>query len=137
MLPICLWHCYEVKVKRLFRYVKLGDIALLGLFLSAAVLSVLLIWRGTDGGSILCIAESGELRLNIDDDGEHNLYGPLGITVLELKEGEVRVKSSPCPDKQCVRMGKLGPLNPAIACVPNKIIIRLEGKEEQPDAITR
>jgi len=127
----------EEQMKRFFRYVRVGDFLILGIFLSLVVFSVVFFWLGPEGETVLCITDAGEQEVHLSKDGEYSLQGPLGVTVLEIKDGEARVKSSPCPDRKCVRMGKLGPLNPAIACVPNKIIIRLEGKDEQPDAITR
>jgi len=127
----------EKEMKRFFRYFRVGDLLVLGIFISVVVFSVLFYFAGAEGEKVFSVTEAGEERFDLDRDGEYSLRGPLGITVLEIKGGEARVVSSPCQEKQCIRMGKLGPLNPAIACVPNKIIIRLKGKDKQPDAITR
>lgn len=56
------------------------------------------------------------------------LNGPLGITVLEIANGEAKVVSSPCSHKVCLRMGPARHTGDLIACVPNRLVIRIEGK---------
>ncbi|HOQ67411.1 MAG TPA: NusG domain II-containing protein [Candidatus Atribacteria bacterium] len=53
-----------------------------------------------------------------------SLDGPLGETIVEIKGGKVWVSSSPCPDKTCIKMGKIPDNGGFIACLPNRIIIR-------------
>ncbi len=63
--------------------------------------------------------------------------------ILEILEtGKVRVMESTCRDKICVRTGWIRRPGQAIVCLPNRIVVRLEGSEisdapESPfDAIT-
>ncbi len=74
-------------------------------------------------------------RLSLLKDTVVNVEGPLGTTVVEIKDGRVRVKDSPCPEKICVRQGwtRRG----AIVCVPNKVVIIIgTDKDRALDAIT-
>jgi len=52
--------------------------------------------------------------------------GPLGATVVEVDGRRVRVKTSPCPNKCCVRRGWLAAPGEAAICLPNRVAVRLE-----------
>ncbi len=56
--------------------------------------------------------------------------------VIETKEGQVRVKSSDCPQQICVKKGWTGFANDPIICMPNHIMVIIEG-ETQIDAISQ
>ncbi|NOX19754.1 MAG: NusG domain II-containing protein [Nitrospirae bacterium] len=74
-------------------------------------------------------------RLSLLQDTTVNVKGPLGTTVIEIKDGRVRVKDSPCPEKICVKQGwtKHG----AIVCVPNKVVVIIGTDNNRTlDAIT-
>lgn len=50
--------------------------------------------------------------------------GSIGKTELLIKDGRIKIKSSPCRHKLCRIMSQL-PGNNMIACVPNKVLITL------------
>lgn len=52
--------------------------------------------------------------------------GPLGATVVEVEGRRVRVKTSPCPNKCCVRRGWLAAPGETAVCLPNRVAVRLE-----------
>lgn len=54
--------------------------------------------------------------------------GPLGKTVVTVGEGRAAVVSSPCPDRICVRTGKITKRGQAIICAPNHVSVRILGK---------
>ncbi len=57
--------------------------------------------------------------------------------VIETKDGQVRVKSSDCPQQICVKKGWTGFANDPIICMPNHIMVIIEGGEAQIDAISQ
>lgn len=66
--------------------------------------------------------------------------GPLGNTEVVIHEHEVFVQSSPCRAKICMKMGHVSQAGQMLVCVPNKVSVRVLGKqgEELPyDAISR
>lgn len=54
--------------------------------------------------------------------------GPLGDTVVELREREVRVLSSPCLNQTCVTAGKIRAPGQWLVCLPNRVFVSVEGK---------
>jgi len=63
---------------------------------------------------------------------------PHGIHMLiESKDNSIRVKRSDCPQQICVKKGWTQFSNDPIICVPNHIMIIIEGGEAQIDAISQ
>ncbi len=55
--------------------------------------------------------------------------GPLGETVVEVAPDGVRVASSPCPLQLCVRQGWVRRPGGVVACLPNRVAVRVAGRE--------
>jgi len=74
----------------------------------------------------------------LDAETTVRVPGPLGETVVEIADGAVRVISSPCPEKICIKTGAISKPGQWIACLPNRVFISIRGKRsEQPDAISQ
>ncbi|MBI5015392.1 MAG: NusG domain II-containing protein [Deltaproteobacteria bacterium] len=69
--------------------------------------------------------------------------GPLGVTTVELDPAGARVVASPCPNRLCLRAGRISRPGQVVACVPNRVALRLVGpdhphrRREAVDAVTR
>jgi hypothetical protein len=55
------------------------------------------------------------------------VQGPLGVTVVVIRGGKAAVEDSPCPDKLCVHMAAISMPGQWIACLPNKVFVRVAG----------
>jgi hypothetical protein len=75
--------------------------------------------------------DSGEWLFPLESDRTIEVEGPLGKTVVIIEDGAVRVSSSPCPEKICVKSGPINKPGRWIACLPNRIIIAITGRSEQ------
>lgn len=63
----------------------------------------------------------------------------IGPIVLEIGEGSARVASSPCPNRLCVKTGKVSHAHEEIVCVPAHMLVLIEGaggEKGEVDAIT-
>lgn len=92
----------------------------------------------SQGSGARVVVSSGDKIVFIaplDQPRTVSLEGPLGFTELDIHDGKVKVLSSPCPNKTCIRMGEARHAGDLIACVPNRLIIRIEGDniEDKPD----
>ena len=67
----------------------------------------------------------------LDKDRRVELNGPLGVTVVEIKNGAARIVSSPCAKKICIHMGDARRSGDLLACVPNHLIINIEGRKDE------
>ena len=118
-----------------------GDKFLIGVLLVTSVLS-LLIYRGLKPRGVCAVVEARGVevhRLDLSMNREVHITGPLGETVVEVRGGRVRVKRSPCPHKICVHTGFKDANGDVIACIPNRIVVRIEGGERgwKVDGVTR
>jgi len=76
-------------------------------------------------GRLLFSAPLGENRV-VD------LAGPLGATRLEIRDGRARILASPCPTKACIGMGAIARRGELLACVPNDLLVRIDGEGKGP-----
>ncbi len=60
-----------------------------------------------------------------------NVKGPLGITEVEIDRTSVRIIKSPCRNKICIRSGSISKPGQWIACLPNRVIVSIGGKESR------
>ncbi len=90
----------------------------------------LLLYR-TDGARVVVSANDKIVFVApLNQDRQVELDGPLGTTVLRIEHGGVRIISSPCPRKVCISMGKASQAGDLIACVPNQLVVRIEGAND-------
>ena len=81
---------------------------------------------------------NGELHkeLDINKDGMFVIKTDDGHSIVNVKNKEVFVVEATCPDKLCVRHGKLLNKYDSIVCLPNKIVIEYKNKSSDIDAVT-
>ncbi|GHV14438.1 hypothetical protein FACS189491_10760 [Spirochaetia bacterium] len=63
--------------------------------------------------------------------------GPLGDTVVEIRDHQVHVVFSPCDNQTCVAAGHIDSDGQWVACLPNKVFVVIEGTDDSngiPDA---
>lgn len=58
---------------------------------------------------------------------EQTVVTEAGTLLLSFEEGEVFVQHADCPEKACVRMGKISRKGESIVCVPLGVCIVVEG----------
>lgn len=70
----------------------------------------------------------------LNKDQRVELEGPLGITVLQIENRAARIVSSPCAHKICIHMGEARHSGDLLACVPNQLVVTIEGDSAEEDA---
>lgn len=105
------------------------------LFLTILVLfSFLLLLRQGVGRKVLVeVAGRTVFVADLAQDQQVELTGPLGTTVLRIAAGSVAVLSSPCPQKVCIAMGPISRSGDLLACVPNRLVIRIAGDSSKDE----
>lgn len=66
----------------------------------------------------------------LDADIEVDVAGPLGDTHIQIHDGAVWVSDSPCTQKVCIAAGQISSPGTFIACLPNMVLVRIEGRQE-------
>ncbi|HDQ14404.1 MAG TPA: NusG domain II-containing protein [Sediminispirochaeta sp.] len=75
---------------------------------------------------------------SLDTDRKIEVEGPLGTTVVRIRDGKAAIVDSPCPNKLCVQAGEQEKHGDWSACMPNKIFLQIEGgsSDGEVDAAT-
>lgn len=79
------------------------------------------------------VSDGPPLMLDLRDYRRLAVRGPLGVTVVEVGPSGARIAASPCPNQLCVRAGAVGGRTPLVACVPNRVALRLAPSVKRPD----
>jgi hypothetical protein len=72
----------------------------------------------------------GEWIYPLNEDRVIEVAGPLGDTIVGIEDGRARILDSPCPNKTCVASGSLSRAGQWAACLPNEVLLRVEGGSE-------
>ncbi|MDA0333553.1 MAG: NusG domain II-containing protein [bacterium] len=117
----------------------IGDVILIVAALAAAVM---LAFGGTNAAAPqrALVDVDGQILHDVALDGEQTLVvtGPLGTSVILIRDGQARIASAPCSGQFCVARGWLRKSGDIAACVPNRTVLRLTGGAPRIlDGVTR
>lgn len=111
---------------------------------AVVIVFAVLLWLGirmlrSEGASVLVTVDGevyGEYPLDTDAQiriGDDNAYN-----LLVIKDGEAELAQASCPDKLCVKQGKISFDGQSIICLPNKVVVTVTGGEQSDyDAVAK
>jgi len=76
-------------------------------------------------------AVTGVRAITIEGGGSTG--GVNGLNVIEAERGRIRMLKADCPDGTCMRQGWISSGVMPIVCLPNRVVITLEGGESDAD----
>lgn len=109
---------------------KKQDIALIAGLLAAALIFFAVRWAVRKPAVEAEILVDGQVVevLDLEKDTQVLIRGKDGGTNhLVVKDGAIWCDEASCPDKVCVHTGKISLSTQTIACLPNKMIVRIKG----------
>ncbi len=115
---------------------KKNDILLIGGFLVIfAVIMLILSTTNTSGNQVVVSIDGVEsYSFPLNEDLEFVITGYEGGTnYLVIENGEAYLKDASCPDHLCVHMGKISNVGQSIICLPNRVVIEIEGNNDKND----
>lgn len=117
-------------MRALWRRMTLLDRLVVALLLVLTTASFSLLGRQPQGDWVV-VERDGRLlfRAPLSEDRDVLLPGPLGATQLQIRDGRARILDSPCPHKVCLGMGGVFRSGQLIACVPNHLIVTIQGDD--------
>ena len=57
--------------------------------------------------------------------------------IVEIKNGKVSVIAADCPDKICVKHRDINKSGESIICLPNKVVVSIEGEKTEVDGVAK
>lgn len=124
----------------IFKIITLGDKILVGFIITLGVLSLVALNHLRQPGDQVIIEVNGQIvqQLDLKASQEITATGSIGKTTIKIDQGEAQVIHSDCPEKICIKTGKITRTGEIIVCVPNKVVVKIAGKaNNQFDVITQ
>lgn len=69
-------------------------------------------------------------RYPLNENQKVEIHADYGTSILEIKDGEAKMIHAGCPDQICVDHNAISQDYDKIICIPNQIIVKIEGGEE-------
>lgn len=102
----------------------------------SAVFVIFSIIHSGQGDTVHIDTPTASYEYPLNKDQTLQIHGSEGVTVIEIKDKQIRFVSSPCPGKTCIACGAVHRPNMPIVCLPNRVSAYITGKAEF-DAISR
>ncbi len=117
---------------------KLGDIVLiLMVIIGLAFLSFNLYGNDQGNKEVMIIGQNFRGVYPIEKNRKIEVKGPLGDTIVVIEDGKAWIEYSPCREKICMKMGKISRVGQQVVCVPNRVLVEIEGRNGDIDAVSR
>ena len=67
-------------------------------------------------------------------DAKYELSGShLGTNTLVIQSGKAYISEANCPDKQCMKQGKISRAGEMLVCLPNRVVVKIvDSKKDEP-----
>ncbi|OHD79423.1 MAG: hypothetical protein A3J97_02335 [Spirochaetes bacterium RIFOXYC1_FULL_54_7] len=126
-------------MKPIFSGLKPADVAIIVASALAFVLSAMAIYGGPAPASLVVSSGTDEWIYPLSEARTIEVQGPIGITVIQIKDGQANIIASPCTNQTCVASAAVAHKGDWSACLPNGIFIRAESdyKDSDVDAVVR
>jgi len=109
----------------------LGDKILIVFFVLLNVLLFMNMETRTAGDWVVIEVNQREVsRHRLSENRVVPVKGKLGITEVEIEQGKARILHSPCKNKICIKAGDIQYADRLIACIPNRIVVRVIGEKQ-------
>jgi hypothetical protein len=85
---------------------------------------------------VLIRGQGSQWYFPVDAEETVVVNGPLGDTVIKIHENRAWVESSPCENKTCVAAGAVFRQGQWASCLPNKVLLVIEGADDDVDTVS-
>ena len=127
---------YESIRAAILPHLKAGDWLTLLLGGLCVVLLTLKLWSG-DLADKAVIRSGGKIfrEVPLSRDQQIEVPGPLGVSVISIRQRKARIVSDPSPRQYCVRQGWLQQAGEIAICLPNQVSVELTGSRKKYDSL--
>lgn len=119
------------------KWISKGDTVVFGLALFLLGAAFTTFWHSEGHGAEAVILVDGKrwARLNLFQNQEIHIPGPLGESHIQVQNGQARFINSPCPNKLCVHTGWISQGGENAICLPNQVSLHILGEDARFDSI--
>lgn len=103
---------------------KKGDFIIIGVIISAIIISVILVSPFSKTASRVVITQNNKVIYDQSIDKDQTV--DTGSNVVIIKNNIVYMKSANCKNQICVKSGKISKKGEKIVCLPNKVMVEIK-----------
>ena len=120
------------------QYIKKADIILLIVLVVVGLASTAYVAVSRSGGDTVIIEQNGDLygKYSLFEDRTVTIEGEHCENIVKIANGSVIMSESTCKNQVCVRHGAISSTGESIICLPNRVVVRIEGKGGGYDAVS-
>lgn len=120
-----------------YKWLTRGDALLITGVLLLVLGLYFIFWQSSGRNSEALVLVNGETwaRLNLFQNQDLEVPGPLGVSHIQVRDGRVRFVDSPCPNKLCVLQGALSQGGEVAVCLPNRVSVKIPAADPRFDSI--
>lgn len=107
---------------------KKRTLGLIALILISSLAFLLFNLSRKAGGTLKVCAFDECQSVPLNRNKEYVLNG--GTNILTVENGQAYMSHADCPDKVCIGMGHISRAGDSIICLPNRVVITVEGEGE-------
>jgi hypothetical protein len=67
------------------------------------------------------------IKISLLENRDYTVEGFRGKSSISVRDGQISMTDSDCPDKLCVKMGWISNNDTSVICLPNRVVIRITG----------
>ncbi len=116
-------------------YIRKADIILLIVLVAVGLAVSAVLAVSHSGGDTVIIESGGDLyaTYSLFEDHTVKVPAPRGshYNIVEISGGKVSVTEATCKNQVCVRHGEISRSGESIVCLPNRLVVRIEGGSEE------
>lgn len=113
-----------------------ADYFITSILILITILLSTIFFKKKQGDYVQLTSPSGTYIYPLNKNAEYTLQGILGDTVVKIEDFEVKIISSPCPNKHCITFGAISKTGDFNACLPNGISMTIIGGSGDVDAVS-
>ncbi len=115
----------------ILKKITIPDYVFIILLIFSGIFSSFYIYNNNYDSKKVVVEVSGRLYgvYDLNIDRVIDLIGPHSNVRINIEDGYVFVSESGCPQKICKKMGKKNRVNDIIVCIPNHLIIKIDGEK--------
>ena len=119
--------------------IKKADIILAAALIIVGIAMSYILSFGQDTGSELIISCDGEKfgSYSLFEDREIEIERNDHINKVTIKNGAVSMSFSNCHGQDCIHQGEITKSGEAIICLPNKVVLEIDGGEAEYDTLSK
>ena len=118
------------------RLIGKNDLIMIGVLVVCGLVIAGALFLTRQAGNQVVVSVDGQVvsSFPLDKDIEYVIEGyEGGRNTLIIKDGVAYMSDASCPDHLCMGMGKISQVGQSIICLPNRVVVEIQGESYEPE----